>query len=225
MVKRVYKKNTKAKSTDKRLSALEKKSRAIETKKCHQSINELNMAYSTNQLGLRIRMLNMVGGDQSFKMTGNQVNLTGIAFRYFIHNKTSYATYFRVAVIRMKNGTTLTNNGEKLFINNGDGFDFDDSTEQQKIYLPLNHNRYNIVYEEIKKVGGTNNTYTDNFRSNQKVKFYKKYGGSPISFDSDGNSNDNFYIVAWLVDAAMDSGTANNAVEVSGNCCVYYTDA
>lgn len=193
-----------------------------ETHKMHQYIQESTMQYSTNQLQLRVRMINMARGDQAFQMTGSEVNLTGLAYRYFVHNKTSSPTYLRIAVIRMNNGTTISNNGEDLFIKSGDGYDFQNTSESEKIYLPLNRNKYNVVHEEVRKIGGLNTTYTDNFRANQIVKFYKKYNGSKLTFDTSGNSNDNFYIVGWLVDPALDLNSVS--VELTGSLCVYYTD-
>lgn len=207
---------------DKRVSKVEKLVLQTETHKCHQYIAENTIAYSTNQLGLRVRMVNMSKGDGSFQMTGNEVNLTGLAFRYFLHNKTAFEAYFRIAVIRMANGTTLSNNGEDIFIKSGDGLDFQSSTESEKLYLPLNRNKYNIVHEEVRKIGALNSTYTDNFRANQIVKFYKRYNGAKLTFDTNGNANDNFYIVGWLVDPRMDLSAVS--VEISGSLCVYYTD-
>uniref|UniRef100_UPI00404AEC7E hypothetical protein n=2 Tax=Pseudomonadati TaxID=3379134 RepID=UPI00404AEC7E len=103
------------------------------------------------------------------------------------------------------------------------GLDFSSSSEYQRFYLPFNTKRYDVILNRRIKVGGNNQTYTENFDANKIIKGYKSFKNRKEYVNtSSGQMDTNYFLVAFLVPTNMD-GTSMT-VEMTGETCVYYKD-
>lgn len=208
---------------DKRVKSIESNVRAQETKKHYHQLNEKVL---TNSLTLQqFDQINTINqGDGANSVDGNSYALTGIAGKFLIHNTSNKAVLFRVAVIRIKSGGTMTAGGESLFTGSaGLGLDFSSASETQKYYLPFNTKKYDIIFSKDFKVGGKNSGSTDDFRSNQILKFYKEYKNRKEHINTSSGSMDTSYrLIMFPVDVGMDGNTLN--VEVTGQTTFYFKD-
>lgn len=172
------------------------------------------------------------------QMRGTSVSMTGIGFRYLLHNTSQYATMVRILLIKTKYGEELTENGEDLFLSDvGYGYPYTSTSsynsqnelqlnERQRFYLRSNRHKYNIIYDKTHildaKSAGSNSTTS--IRSNKIVKFFKPYKDQKITFDGDGHPNTKYYIAMFPIDCGMDGQQINQAIEVTGSTTFYYKD-
>ena len=210
-------------SLNMRLKSVESNVKAQETKKNYRQHNE-KVIGNNSTLQINNQINNMNQGDGANDVDGNSYSLTGIAGTFLIHNVSSFPTLMRVAVVRAKSGQIVDSNGTDLFTGSaGLGLDFVSATEAQRYYLPFNSHKYDIVYSRMIKLGGKNNTYTNDFSSNQIVKFYKRFKNRKEFIDNSSGGMDTVYqLIIFPVDCAMDGNILN--VEVTGQTCVYYKD-
>lgn len=156
-------------------------------------------------------------------MIGSSIHMTGVALKYFIHNVSGIATYWRMAIVVCKNGNNLTAAGEDIFLDDQDqGYDFSVSNDRQQLMLNLNTNKYTVVYDKVHKIGAKNSSSTENFKSNKMIKFYKAYKNKKITFDSSSNPNERMYLLGWPIDSNLDSNTLT--LEITGQSTYYYKD-
>lgn len=206
-----------------RLKSVESNVKAQETKKHYHQLNEKVL---TNSLTLQqFDQINTINqGDAANSVDGNSYALTGIAGKFLIHNTVNRATLLRVAVLRLKSGQTITSGGEGLFTGSaGLGLDFSSSSEPQKYYLPFNSKKYDIIYSRDIKVGGKNTGETNDFTSNQIIRFYKSYKNKKEHINTSSGSMDTSYrLVMFPVDVGMDFNTLG--LEITGQTVFYYKD-
>ncbi len=210
-------------SIDKRVKSIESNVRGQETKKHYHQLNEKTL---TNNVTLQqFDQINSINqGDSSAKCDGVSYALTGIAGKFLIHNTTNRASLVRLAVIRLKSGQAMTDIGQSLFTGASSlGLDFSSASEQQRYYLPFNSHRYDIIFSKDVKVGAKNTGSTDDFRSNQIVKFYKSYKNRKEHINTSTGSVDTSYrLIIFPVDVGMDGNTLN--LEVTGQTTFYFKD-
>lgn len=207
----------------KRVRALESAHRAEETKKFYVQQSETPLYTNTNALSCLNQINGMTQTDAANGIDGVSYILTGIRMKFLIHNTASNPALVRLAIIRLKSGQTLTTTGESLFVGSAsNGLDYASATEQQRYYLTLNRNRYDIIMDKVIKVGAKNSTYTNNFNSNVLVEEYKRFNNRKEFMNSSGNPDTKYYIVGYAVDAAMDFNAGN--LELTGETTFYYKD-
>jgi len=161
---------------DKRVKNLESNVRAQETKKFYVQQSETPLYTNTNALSCLNQINGMLQADGANAIDGVSYSLTGIRMKFLLHNTSSNPTLVRIAIIRLKSGQTISTTGESLFVGSAsNGLDYASSTEQQRYYLPLNRNRYDVIFDKTVKVGAKNSTYTNNFTSNQMIDEYKRF--------------------------------------------------
>lgn len=191
---------------------------------------ELPILELTNALNL---------GLETDEMQGNSVSMTGIGFRYLLHNTSAYATMVRVLLVKTKDGQAITGAGEDLFLSDtGYGYNYYETSagssaggnllinEKQRFYLRSNRHKYNIVYDkthilDAKQVGSNSTT---SIKSNKIIKFFKSYKNQKVTFDSDGNPNTRYYLIMFPIDCGMDGISTNQSIEVTGSTTFYYLD-
>ena len=208
---------------EKRVKQVESNVRAQETKKHYHQLNEKVL---TNNVTLQqFDQINTINqGDAANSVDGNSYALTGIGGKFLIHNTTNRPVLMRVAVVRLKSGQTMTQGGESLFTGSaGLGLDFSSASENQKYYLPFNTKKYDIVYAKDVKVGGKNSGSTNDFTSNQIIKFYKSYKNKKEFINtSSGGMDTSYRLIMFPVDVGMDGNTLN--IEVTGQTTFYFKD-
>jgi len=226
-IKKTNKKTFRKPNTlNKRVKALESNMKAEETKRHVTPYGEAVITANTSSSGGTLQMFTLLNdmnqGDGANSIDGVEYSLTGIKTKWFVHNSTGVENLFRIAVIRTKN-LTITANGQDLFLDAvSNGLDFADASESQKLYLPLNHKKYDIIFEDMIKLGKSTGSSTSRFNTMAFINNYRRYANRKESIDGATNPNTRYYLVAWVVDGALDLQATN--VELSGHATFYYKD-
>ncbi len=220
----IIRKGTKKRRTiDSRLKDVESSIRAEETKKKFTQFSEV-VANNGSSLPIWTVINPLVQGDTASQVDGISYILRGISMKFALHNNSAVSGYVRLAILRLKSGQELSSLGENLFTGGNQlGLSYSSATEQQRLYLPLNTKRYDVVMQRTIKMGALNGQYTSNFDANKFVRGYKPYKNRKEFLNSASGSLDTtYYLVGWAVDSALDFNTIN--VELTGETCFYYKD-
>ena len=206
----------------KRVKMLESSMKAEETKKHFTAYGEQSVPATPGANVPFINVINdLVQATDADGVDGVKYALTGIAQKWFIHNQTAVDLLFRTCVIRSK--STIGGSGEDLFLSlQGEGLNFSSASESQKIYLNINHQKYDVIFEDMIKVGKSNASGTSQYDNNQFIRGYKRFKNKVETIDGDGLPNTRYYLLAWVVDANLDNNACS--VELSGMTTFYYKD-
>jgi hypothetical protein len=223
------KKKSKTSGLEKRVSHLEAQQGKIETKRYLRTFDAIQWNSDTTNL-VNLYTMNLMGrGTGDNQMIGDSVNLKALGYKVLLHNnEDDKAVYVRMAIIRTKDVSGMDVTGSQFFKKpDGDKLDFSDATVTQKFYLPINTDRCDVVDHKLIKLGARNTTYTNQFESNQIVKFYKEYkNGRRVGYIADGTPSEKYFLVFWGILAGMGGSTTNQAqIEITGNTTFYYHDA
>lgn len=206
----------------KRVRMLESSVKAEETKKHNTAYGEATVSANPGgPLQLNNVINDLVKSTSANGIDGTEYALTGIAQKWFIHNQTAVDLIYRTCIIRSKEA--ISGAGDQLFLSlNGEGLNYQSASEAQKIYLTLNHKKYDIIFEDMIKVGKSNASATSQYDNNQFIKGYKRFNNKKESINIDGDPNDRYYLIAWVVDANLDDNACD--IELSGMTTFYYKD-
>jgi len=213
---------TKKPSQEKRLKKLEKKVNSAETKCLMKEFNELTVETILTTPGLPVINLITQGlaGDQ---ISGSQYALTGIAYNFLIHNQTAVDCTFRFCIIRIENTAQLSTTGESLFLQpNGNGLNFTGASATQRFYLPVNHRKYDVIFQDRIKMGKSNSSSTSQYDNNQMIKGYKKYNSKKETINVSGSPDTKYQFIAWCVDNNFDGNLPT--LELTGVTKFYFQD-
>lgn len=215
------KKYTSKKSLANRVKALESNVNSQETKRHVTVYNEASVP-NTTALTIFNTINSMTTGDGADNVDGRQYALTGIAYKFLVHNQTAVDQLFRMCIIRTGN-QTITSAGESLFLGaQSNGLNFSSATETQKYYLPLNRRKYDVIFEDTFVLGKSNAGSTQQYFNNKICNGYKRFKNKKESMNASGSPDTRYYFLAWNVDANMDANSCE--LELSGQTTVYFHD-
>lgn len=207
---------------NKRLKNCESNIRAEETKRYVTEYSEEGVQ-TILTTGTTQVINDMVRGDLARNLDGSQYSLTGIGYRFLVHNQGAVDCIYRMCLVRIDTGSALTTTGESLFMqSNGDGLNFSSATESQKYYLPLNRRKYDVIFERSFKVGKSNATYTSQYNNNFIIKGYRRFKNKKETLNSNGVPDTKYQLLMWAIDANLDGNIVT--LEQSGQTVFYYKD-
>lgn len=221
-VKKTYRKSKKAMSNSKRIQRLESKVNSAETKIKMTEFNEDTIETLLTSNGIPV-INDMTQGDVGNTVDGSQYSLTGISYNFLVHNQTAVDCTFRFCIIRIENTAALSTTGESLFLQpNGNGLNFNSASATQRFYLPINHRKYDIIFQDRVKIGKSNSSSTSQYDNNQLINGYKKYKNKKESLNSSGNPDTKYQFLAWTIDNNFDNNLPQ--IELTGTTKFYFQD-
>lgn len=211
---------------DKRLKNVEKETKNQEIKRFFSTIDEYTI--TTSQIsGIQAWLINnLSNGTGNEQLIGRQYQLHGIGFRMLLHNTALNArALVRCCIIRTSSDQNLGGtNGTDFFLHSSGGsetgLDFINASSYQRYYLPINHRKYDVIYQKTFRLGP--NAVDGTPDGNKLVSFFKKYKGKKETVDANSAPNNRYYFVIWAVDPSFDNLTFD--VEMTNRLAFYYKD-
>lgn len=211
---------------DKRLKNVEKEINTQEIKRFFSTIDEYGV--TTSQIsGIQAWLINnLSNGTGNEQLIGRQYQLTGLGFRMLCHNPATNArALVRCCIVRTSSDQTLGgSNGTDFFLHSSGGsetgLDFINASSYQRYYLPINHRKYDVVFQKTFQLGPNTSDGTPD--ANKIVSFWKKYKNRKETVDSNSNPNSRYYFIIWAIDPTFDNLTFD--IEMTNRLKFYYKD-
>lgn len=197
--------------------------KAIETKERNIIVSESDIT-NTSQYPYRITMTDIAAGRDDNQRVGNEVQMTKLQYKLFMHNKTNFDSVVRVVVLRPKANLNNTDMdaGLQLFKDGNGTLDFEDATPQQRLVKDIDRTSYTVLSDKLIKLGAQNSNAKDN---NKIIRFKKTYKRHKLSWEDQSSTvcNNPIKVMFWNIDSALDTNTVT--FELTGETSLYYKDA
>ena len=194
----------------------------IETKERNFELNEQNIS-SLDTYPNTITFTDISSGRDDNQRVGNQVQLTKLTYKMFLHNSSANDALERMIVLRSKGmlSNTQCNQGVNLFKTGNADTDYASASFASRIAKDVDRTNYTVLSDKIIKLAGLSKSE----ENNKIIKFTKYYKNKKTEFadQSSAEAINPIKLLIYTVDSALDSNVP--VIEVTGETSTYYKDA